>query len=281
MKKLSCIISLFLLWLYAVPSHATIIITSIEARSSDSCRLYPHEPTGCYADYKLTWRRVPGPRDNEVIPPIVYFYGPLHEHNMTKFSCDNYSHGLFPGVPNAGCIGIPQGFTWKMIEELWIETYGPTGPGTAYHNGGGFAVSRECVMFAGIITQEIGHQANNGPKVCVGAPPTPDPQCVTEGNPVLNFDISLGQDTSGMQRETTINLRCNIPADVTLLDATGNSGRVELGWGYADVKINGQTLPVNLSPNPVLPLRITATLHGIATEAGVAEGNVIVVVGYQ
>lgn len=283
MKNLSYIFGLLLLLLYAVSSQATIIVTSIEARATPAGRTYGCEQgaTQCKKEYKVTWKKVPGPRDNEVVPPGVTLYGAMEEHNHISFWCNMAGSGLFGGVMGTVCVSVPRGATWGMVEDLWIRTYGPTGPGIVEHQGD--ADSRECVMFAGMTTQgsAIGTQVNNGPLVCVGAPPTPDPQCVIEGNPVFNFDISLGQDTSGMQRATTINLRCNLAANVTLMDTTGNNGRVELGWGYADVKVNGQILPLNLRPNPSLPLQITATLHGIATQAGVAEGSVVIVVGYQ
>lgn len=282
MKKLSCIIGLLLLWFYAVPSQATIIVTSIEAKGMPSCSSNPYG-NGCLKDFKLTWRRVSGPLDNELIPTRVTHYGIMHEHDNNGFSCRGVNSGLFPGIIVVdGCMPIPKGFTWKMVEELWLETYGTTGPGAISHSGGGDAVSRECVIVTG--SNGSGYESsfvNNGPLVCVGTPPTPDPQCVTEGNPVFNFEIAFGQDTSGMQQEKTINLRCNIPANVTLMDVVGYNGRVELGWGYADVKVNGQALPVSLSASQSLPLRITATLHGIATKAGVAEGSFVIVVGYQ
>lgn len=278
MKRLPYIGLLFLS-LYSVFSNATIIITSIESRSS-GCE-GAGQVVFCYKDYKVTWRQIPGPLDNEVIPSPIDSYGPMEEHDHFTFGCNIPGQGLFPGVTGSTCIDLVPGMTWKQAEDAWIRSYGPTGPAVVGHSGA--SDSRECVMFAGMPGKGafIGEQVGNGPLVCVGAPPDPDPQCVIEGNPVFNFDITLGQNASGMQRSTTVNLRCILPANVTLMDATGNSGRVELGWGHADVKVNGLTLPMSLTSNPSLPLEITATLHGIPTQAGVAEGSVVIVVGYQ
>lgn len=284
--KILLYIGLLLFSLYPVFSNALMFVTSIETKASDnndSCQ------TGigrCNKEYRVTWRQIPHPRDSEVIPSEYHWYGAIHEHENVSFSCTGLSatgspSRLFPDAIITDCLTIPAGSTWKEMEDLWVRTYGATGPGVVSHWGS--RDSRECVMFTAQKdwTSPIGEQLNTLPPMCIGAPPLDNPQCVIEGNPVFNFVINYGQDTGGMQQSTTINLRCDMPAYIKLQDATGNNGKVDLGWGYADVKVNGQALPVNVTPDPLLSLNITAALHGIATEVGVKEGFIVIVVGYQ
>lgn len=276
MKKLShmgLLLLLSLLWGYSDCGNATIVITSIEARGN-----------GGFKDYKVTWARIPGPLDNQIIPSNVRYFGAMEEHDRSAYACNSGGSTLFPGIQGTMCVDVPSDFTWKQTEEKWLSTYGANGPGIVGHYGR--ADSRECVMFAGQQSraEPIGRQANNGPLVCVNAPPTTiEPQCVIEASPIFDFTANLGQNTTGMTQTATTNLRCNVPVSVTLMDATGYNGKIQLSnWGYAEVKINGQTLPLNISmSSSSSPLEISATLNGTATETGLAQGTLVLVVGYQ
>lgn len=261
----SCVICL------GVPSaEATMIVTSIEAKAA------PSNPG--IKDYKITWQRVPGPRDDEQIPSGVYVFGAMEEHNHAVFACDWGGSSLFPGVQGTVCVNVNSSMTWKQAEESWLARYGAVGPGIVGHIGS--ADSRECVMFAGAATNgtAIGGQVNNGELVCVGAPPTPDPLCHVAGNTEFEFTAPPGNVDQVAEQQGQI--ICERDASVVLMSATGLSF-VTFPWGRAELTVNGASLPAKLKTNPVANYTIRASVKGAGATAGVYKESLVLVVGYE
>lgn len=267
--------------LYCLPTYSSIVLTSIAAKAGPGCT--PSEAYLCSKDYKVTWQRIPGPNDNDLVPPGLKSYGAMEEHNHAGFYCNNPGKQLFPGVPGTQCVNVIPGDRWRDVEERWLQRYGATGPGIVGHTGR--TDSRECVMFAATPFDgaAIGRQQNNGPLVCVGAPPTPDPQCyIDDAAPVISFDVPLGANLTGMTGVSEATLRCRMAANIVVMDAAGNGGQIKLGGGInASLAVNGQRLPLSLRPNPTLPVRFTVSLSGMAGSVGDFRGDFVIVIGYQ
>lgn len=250
----------------------TLVVTSIENRATDGSGVYRN-------DYKITWARVPGPSDSDKIPAGITSFGAMEEHDHVAFACNNVGAGLFPGVKGTTCVPVNSSMTWAQAEQLWINTYGASGPGVVGHlsNTPG---SRECVMFAGQPTNYagVGQQINNGELVCVGAPPSPDPLCALAGDSVLEFLTTPSAISD--QASTHNQIVCDLPANVVLTSGTGMSS-IAFPWGQADITVNGAPLPARLHPDPVADIEIGAAITGAGAAPGEYTGSLILVVGYE
>lgn len=267
------IMAVAVLTLLAPKAFSTIVVTSIESRYQYYDKLH-------HNDYKITWARVPGPRDYERIPSSVTHYGAMEQHDHSSYMCNTTGAGLFPGVQGTMCVDVRgRNMMWREAEELWIKTYGATGPGIVGHESYQPG-SRECVMFAGQygLSAPIDRQYNNGELVCVGAPPTPDPMCYIAPIPDIEFTTSPGPiDLTG---QVVGRVLCDIPADVVVMSGTGLS-EIDLPWGRARLTLNGASLPLKLHTRPDADFTVQAHVTGAGAEPGVYSGSLILVVGYQ
>ncbi|MEQ5315946.1 hypothetical protein ABN239_02735 [Providencia vermicola] len=265
---------LLLLLIMQAPSYAAIIVTSIEARGEPGS-------LGTYKkDYKITWAKVPSPKDNEVIPSEFIYYGAMEEHDKVSFACNNTGSGLFPGTKGTYCLKVNPGETWNQVENRWLAMYGNTGPGVVGHVGQ--KDSKECVMFAAQprYVSSIGTQVNSGPLICVGAPPVPDPLCYLSGEPTLEYSLQQGEDPNGKVAAANVQVQCDYPANIMLLSGTGNS-YIDFNWGRVNLTFNKNKLPYLMNNVTNTQLKIEGTLSGTSPAAGIYENSLVIILGYQ
>ncbi|HHK8232823.1 TPA: hypothetical protein ACQVHP_004567 [Serratia marcescens] len=257
-------------------ANATLVLTSIEARGGSGITAY-------YRDYKITWARVPGPLDDTKIPSNVRFFGPMEFHDNKNYYCTSPGNGFYPGTQGTTCVSAVPGDTWKTLEERWINRYGPTGPGIVGHQSNNPKVS-ECVIVAGtpIMGAALHSQlVNNGELVCTYAPPVPDPRCYIAGDVVLDFGTVNKGDSIGNSVQKSVDLICELDANVSLNDASGKKGVIDLKWGKAITKINGGALPKQIkATRGTTRISIDAQIAGVPNETGDFSGSYPLIVGY-
>lgn len=116
--------ALLLTLLVSPIASGSLLVTGIERRD----KVVPSiGPTSYIVDYKVSFIRVPGPKDDEYIEAFNDRFGLMYGI-FPNMGCYGTDHGLFPGVASAElCVPLPGRVTWKAAEEQWLKTYG-TGP---------------------------------------------------------------------------------------------------------------------------------------------------------
>ncbi|MGJ3355775.1 hypothetical protein [Providencia sp. Je.9.19] len=272
-------LGVFLLLPIVIPkSYATIVLTSIEARGGKGLN-------SAFRDYKITWIRVPGPLDNEVIPSQVRYFGAYEFHDFESYFCDNGVNGYYSGVAATKCISTYPTDTWKQVEEKWITINGNTGPGIVGHQSASTGPVSECVVVAGANSaRAVIHNRlyNNGELVCTYAPPTPDPQCYIDSDVTFDFGAVAIGNSIDKKLTKSVSLICNYAANVRLNDARGKEGIITFPWGEAHTTVNERKLPVDITASAGnTTITFEASITGIPNIEGEFSEFYPLIVGYN
>ncbi|MFP7609912.1 hypothetical protein [Serratia quinivorans] len=109
----------------------------------------------------------------------------------------------------------------------------------------------------------------------------PDPRCYIAGDVVLDFGTVNKGDSIGNSARQSVDLICELDANVSLNDASGKKGVIDLKWGKAITTINGGALPKQVkATRGTTRISIEAQIAGVPNETGDFSGSYSLIVGY-